>query len=346
MRRQRSTPQPPRASIDYNRRGGSRDRARGLSLGWRRNVAHAALVRSAGARHFAFASAWSTSTQPRCPAHGCRQRHRRLVVALALGSALLPRLLFLPPLAQPQAGVGNSGTQSALFQGFVFPWTRDLSGGGYTTPSSAQNLRNEAHTFHMNSVIIQVFADMPHRDTSQLEWQAAAVDDIHTLPDPDYIQAIKGALAAGLIPILELEARQQDTALSGTDQSAYWVGKGWFDRNFNVGFTPYSGANLISVGPTEHAFFDVYTAFAVHYAQLSAQYHLPYFIIGDGLSSITYDTANTAKSADNQETSGGPSGCTGRRDCEWRHVIAAIHGANYTPLQAVKRNRAARTAAS
>src|SRR5579862_8736770 len=62
-----------------------------------------------------------------------------LVAALALGSVLLPRLLFLPPLLQPQAGVGNSGSQAALFQGFSFPWTRDLSGGGYDTADSAQN---------------------------------------------------------------------------------------------------------------------------------------------------------------------------------------------------------------
>ncbi len=262
-----------------------------------------------------------------------------LVLAMTLGSLVLPRLLFLAPMFQAQAGTGNSGAQGALFQGFVYPWTRNLSGGGYNTTTSLQNMRNEARTFHMNAVIIPVFADMPHRDDTPLEWHASDPDNTQTLPDSEYVQAIQDARRAGLLPILELEVRQFDplSDTNGTlNNSAYWVGKGWLDQSFSTGFVAYTTANgtsvSITVGPTEHTFFDQYTQFAVYYAQLSAKYNLPYFIIGDGLASITYDTASTVKSADPQETAGFPKGCTGRRDCEWRHVIAAIRGASYTPI--------------
>jgi hypothetical protein len=265
-----------------------------------------------------------------------------LVLAMVAGSLLLPQLLLLTPLVQTQAGTGGAGSQGPLFQGFVYPWTRDLTGGGYNTAKSLQNMRNEAQTFHMNAVIIPIYADMPHRDANSLEWHSTDPDNKQTLSDADYTQAIKDARTAGLVPILDLEVRQQDIALSGSDQSAYWVGRGWFGQSWTQSFPAYTLPNgnsvTITVGPTEHAFFDTYTAFAVYYARISAQLNLPYFIIGDGLSSVSYDTkgpageSTTKSTADPLETSGGPPGCSGRRDCEWRHMIAAIRGATYNSL--------------
>ncbi|MBF6591420.1 MAG: hypothetical protein IVW57_12960 [Ktedonobacterales bacterium] len=249
-----------------------------------------------------------------------------LVVTMTVGSLLLPRLLFIEARLQAQA---NGGRQAggATFQGFVYSWSRRLSGGGYTQPISLRNLQNEAATFHMNTVIIPVFADMPQRSSNTLEWHTTDADNKDTLPDEQYIQAIKDARTAGLVPILELEVRQQD-ALSPSEAAAY-VGHAWFDQSSNANFNL---ATTIVVGPEERAWIDNYTAFATHYAQISAQYRLPYFIMGDQLGDVSYDTANTVKSADPAGVAGGPKGCTGRRDCEWRHVIQAIRGASYTPL--------------
>jgi hypothetical protein len=259
-----------------------------------------------------------------------------LAVALTLGSLVLPRLLFFTPMLQAQAGGGSQsggGAGSALFQGFVYPWTAQQSGGGYSQPIALQNMRNEARTFHMNAVVIPAFADMPSRDSADLTWHAGDTGNVDTLPDAQYEQAIKDATSTGLLPILELEVRQQDSLSPNHNTSAYWVGKPWFDANSSQSYSSSAGgASSLTVGPTERAFFDEFTDYAAHFAQISAQYNLPYFIIGDQLSSISYDTSNTVKSADPAGVVGGPTGCTGRRDCEWRHLIQAIRGASYTPL--------------
>src|SRR5579859_6027173 len=137
-----------------------------------------------------------------------------LIVALLAGPVGLPRLWSLVGGFQAQASGGlqnNAGTQ---FQGFVYSWSANQKGGGYTTPASLQNMRSQASIFHMNAVIIPVIADMPNRDESTLLWHAGQKADIDTLPESDYEQAIKDARAAGLVPILELEVRQYDLASS------------------------------------------------------------------------------------------------------------------------------------
>src|SRR5262249_41298960 len=73
-----------------------------------------------------------------------------------------------------------------------------------------------------------------------------------------------------------------------------------------------------------------------HYAQIAATYKLPYFIIGDGLTSASYDTnvstyKNDPKGRD-RVTAGEPACTNGRRDCSWRHVIHALRQASYLTL--------------
>jgi hypothetical protein len=75
---------------------------------------------------------------------------------------------------------------------------------------------------------------------------------------------------------------------------------------------------------------------------MSQQYALPYFIIGSDLTSVSYDTNGTnlhndPKGIDQSvpgETCTNPTGTslTGRRECEWRHVIHAIKQASYATL--------------
>jgi hypothetical protein len=261
-----------------------------------------------------------------------------LIVTLGAGQLLLPHILFLEPGLQAQAGgSSSSGGTAAPFQGFVYLWTRDKHGGGYNTPASLENMESEHKTFHMNSVIIPVVADMPVRDNSPILWQSNQRGDIHTLPDSDYVDAINDARTAGLVPILELKVDQEDTTLSGPSLSSQYIGVFWSD--FKSSTTTSVGNGIpITVGPTEKQWFDNYTAFAVHYAALSQQYHLPYFIFGSDLTSMTYDTLGTNTHNDPggiDHNVPGDSSCTnvtGRRECEWRHVINALRQTSYSTI--------------
>jgi hypothetical protein len=266
-----------------------------------------------------------------------------LLISLVAGQFLLPRLLFLAPGLQAAAGAGNPVSAGGVsFQGFVYPWTRRMSGGGYSTPASLKNMQSEANTFHMNAVIIPVVADMPNRSESPINWTAGKSKD--TLTDADYAQAIKDARKAGLVPILELVVKQQDilskTGPSSTNESSQLVGTGWVSFPSTQTIITSSGSSK-AVGQLEKGWFDNYTDFAVHFAQMSQQYHLPYFIIGDQLTNVASDNSHTNAKADPKGIDHGVPGesfpdCTGRRDCEWRHVIHAIQSPGFATFNGHK----------
>jgi hypothetical protein len=251
-----------------------------------------------------------------------------LALALVVGQLALPYVLFLAPGLQAQAGGGGTGTGAGNFQGFVFSWSRRQTGGGYNTPASLQNMRSEVHDFHMNTVIIPVIADMPERSNSAILWHSTDNGNRDTLPDGDYIKAIQDARSAGLVPILELQLRQQDPASPNEDPT--YIGGTWSSLHSSTAI------GLGQIGTLERNWFNNYTAFAVHYAQMSAQYNLPYFIIGDQLTNVTYDTSETSKKNDPRGIDVPPGDsyqCSARRDCEWRHVIQAIHSPGYASLR-------------
>jgi len=284
-----------------------------------------------------------------------------LLTMLVLGQLSLPWVVFFGPGLQAEAGGRDpaSGVGSAPFQGFVYWWTRRMSadpsapsGSGYSAPASLANLKLEADTFHMNTVIIPVVADMPYRSDSILSWNQTdqtawkfnkdtfddSTDQHGTNEDKTYIQAIDDARKAGLIPVLELVVRQQAQAsktATGIDESSELVGRAW-DISSNQSYgAETGGGRRLNVRDTERAWFDAYTAFAVHYAKLSAQKKLPYFIIGDRLSAVSFDTQHTNKAKDPAGIDTGlatdpfASTCTGRRDCGWRHIINAIKSDTY-----------------
>ncbi len=252
-----------------------------------------------------------------------------LLVTLLAGPLLIPGVGFFVAHVQGQAGGGVPAAAAAQFQGFVYTWSAGQSGGGYTTTASLQNLRSQASIFHMNAVIIPVIADMPVRSGSELDWHAGQKNDKDTLPESDYEHAIVDARKAGLLPILELQVRQYDY-LSGSDNSASLVGRVWYDSRSTDNFLALGG----TVGVLEKTWFDNYTAFAAEYARVSQKYHLPYFIIGDGLTNVTTDTSHTTAKGDPYGIDRGVPGesfptCAGRRDCEWRHVIHALRSPEY-----------------
>ncbi|HKD76435.1 MAG TPA: hypothetical protein VKB76_13110, partial [Ktedonobacterales bacterium] len=121
----------------------------------------------------------------------------------------------------------------------------------------------------------------------------------------------KTAKQYGLTPVFKLELRDTGT-----------------DANTNGAWSGLIGS--LFTAHTELLWVDQYTAFAAHYAQLAQQLHMPFFIIGSELDRLTVD---------NSETAGKPAmppsdtfTCKARRDCEWRHIAAAMRGTDYQPL--------------
>lgn len=266
-----------------------------------------------------------------------------LVVALVAGHFLLPYALFLAPALSAKANEGGGVQNDTMFQGFVFDWDRYTAAnigipGGYDKPASTDNLQSQAKDFHMNAVIIPIYADMPDRTDLKLSFDSRAGDNVSTFDDSIYEQAIRDALKARLVPILELRVRVsiQYTGAETPDE----VGIRWSSSTSDSPTrTNAPGSQLVSVGHLEAGWFDNYTRFAVHFAQLSQKHHLPYFIIGNGLSSITYDTDSTNAKADPKGLAAVrrpgdlcPDKPTGRRECEWRHVVHAIKSQNYPAL--------------
>ena len=264
-----------------------------------------------------------------------------LLLALIGGQVLLPRILFLAPSLEARAGVAGIGQNAGnTFQGYLDTWTaRDgssLPQGGFDKPISLQNMQSQARDFHMNAVIIPVVADMPLRSEAGITWHSGEANNVDTLPEATYVKAITDARKAGLLPILELQMLLQDQ--NSANSSPDFIGETWAGSPSTAQIGGESGG-VINIGPTEKAWFDNYTAFAVHYAQVSQKYHLPYFIIGDGLVSVTYDTDSTNASNDPDGIDRGvpsdppcPKAATGRRECEWRHVVHALRVASYRQL--------------
>ncbi len=266
-----------------------------------------------------------------------------LVVALVAGQFLLPYAIFLLPGLNAKASGGGGVQNDTMFQGFVFDWDRYTAShigiaGGYDRPDSTTNLQSQAKLFHMNAVIIPVYADMPDRTDLKLSFDSRAGDNLSTFDDSIYEQAIRDALKAGLVPILELRVRVAITFRGSTapdEVGVVWSG----DRSDGSTSTNTPGAKPVAAGNLEKGWFDNYTNFAVHFAQLSQRHHLPYFIIGDGLSSVTYDTSATNAKADPKGLAAVrkpgdpcPDNAAGRRECEWRHVVHAIKSQNYPAL--------------
>ncbi|MFI5273118.1 MAG: glycoside hydrolase family 113 [Ktedonobacterales bacterium] len=263
-----------------------------------------------------------------------------LVVALVVGQIVLPQLLFLVPGLQAQASVNTGGGASGLaFQGFVYPWMRREhdANSGYTASVSLQNMQSQSSTFHMNAVIIPVVANMPERSERYIAWHNTDKFDVDTLPESDYVRAITDARKAGLLPILELQMSQQDNLISLGNESGTLVGTAWSGEP-STAYIQNEEQGSNSIATLERQWFDNYTMFAVHFAQLSQQYHLPYYIIGDELINVSYDTSSTNAKNDPKGIDRGvpgdtcPANAAGRRDCEWRHVVNAIRSPTYNQI--------------
>jgi hypothetical protein len=258
-----------------------------------------------------------------------------LAASLVTGQLALTRLVFIAPdLLSRASSSQGAATTATTFQGFSYVWTKRSQGpGGYTTPGSLQNLQSEARDFHMNTVVIPVVADMPKRSGSEFYWHTTdKYASLDILPDTDYIKAIEDARKAGLEPVIELQVRQQ-AGENTPDERPKFIGWSWYSLPSNQSLFTNNGS--IEVGTLEHTWVDEYTAFAAHFAQLAQSKNVHYFIVGDGLGNLTADGSNSTAKSDPQGVAGvagdgfDASKCSGRHECEWRHIIHAVRAATY-----------------
>lgn len=247
-----------------------------------------------------------------------------------LGTPLLTSSSFLLAGSSALAHVGSPGAATA-FQGFHDLWLRKWGDHQFMQPDSLHIMTSEANDYHMNAVAIDVTADQDNTSAISLSYNPADAGNADSLPDQDIERAITDSQAAGLTPILTLQIQVTNDPIINTPT---YIGTLWYNTPGEKPAPLNQGGNI---GQAEHLWFDSYTAYAVHYAQLSQKYHLPYFIFGNDLVDITTDTDNTGPGSSGASGANGETfKCNGRRDCEWRHVINAIKSASYTDYQGNK----------
>jgi hypothetical protein len=247
-----------------------------------------------------------------------------LLLIFFLGTGWIVNASFFLAKNQTKAGVSAPGSPVA-FQGFQDIWLRQWGDHQFTKSDSLKIMTSQANDYHMNAVAIQITADQSQFTSTDFSYDATDKQNLDSLPDADIQQAITDAQAASLTPILNLVIRVTDeTSTSSPTQ----IGNLWFGTPGDISI------NGAPTATAEHEWIDTYTAFAVHYAQLSQKYTLPFFIFGNDLLNMTTDTKKTAKGTTGASGSPGDKfSCSGRRDCEWRHIINAIKSTTYIDYQ-------------
>jgi hypothetical protein len=221
------------------------------------------------------------------------------------------RLIYLPAGIKADARTFQLAT-SFQVQGFNYHWVRSYSTSnsmGYQNDTVNKNiLQSEAHDYHMNLVVITVVGDMNGDNANPPTISTSGAD---AYADSVYANVANMAKQYGLTPVFKLELRDVG---SDSKQFGAWSGL------------------IGSVWPasTELKWVDQYTAFATHYARLAQQLNMPFFIIGSELDQLTVDNPQTAGKPPLKE--GDDPTCHARRDCEWRHIIAAVHNPSYQSL--------------
>lgn len=248
-----------------------------------------------------------------------------LTVIFVFGVGWLTNASFLLSNRHVVVGAGSPGPALA-FQGFHDLWLRKWGEHQFLQPDSKKILLSEATDYHMNAVAIQVTADQSQYISTQISYAPGDQGNLDSLPDAEIEQAITDAQAANLTPILTLRIRITNDPLYTTSE---YIGSLWYSF---PGEKIYSAG--VQVGLVEHQWFDSYTAFAVHYAQLSQKHQLPYFIFGNDLVNMTTDSNASGQGSFGASGAAGDEPCNaGRRACGWQHVIHAIKSASYTDYQ-------------
>jgi hypothetical protein len=242
-------------------------------------------------------------------------------VTLRLGT----QIVFLP--AGLNANANAFAIQLQQVQGFSDYWTHSYDVNGFRgyddTTANQKIMQDEVNSYHMNLVVITITADVVQNTGTDVIFSPKDPNfsnDIDTYPDATYVRMVHQAQAAGLTPVFRLDVRVvQD--LQNNNYANTTIGSTWAD------------SQQLSI-QYETAWFNSYTRFAVYYAIMARKLGVPLMIIGSDLAFIATDNPLTGLSKTPKANQGGDPGvkCYGRRDCEWRHVINAMHSAMYKPL--------------
>lgn len=195
-------------------------------------------------------------------------------------------------------------------QGYDLLWYKSFGGQGYQTPDITKVLQSENTDYHMNTVVISVGATVDQASPTVVNFDPTKGTD--TYSDDIYTALVQQARAAGQTPIFKLMLHQTGVP----DPWPGLIGAGWY------------GITGSQIDGKEQQWFDSYTAFAVHFAQLSQKLNMPFLIFAADLDHMTTDNSDMRKDAV-QPGPGDTYTCQGRRDCEWRHVVAAIRNTTY-----------------
>jgi hypothetical protein len=229
------------------------------------------------------------------------------IVSLRAGTQLLFFAIGLR--AQASGTVDSSPYQ---IQGFDYYWTKsygDTSSVGYTAIATADKIfGGEANDYHMNLAVITITADVDGVSATSIDYTSKSNAD--TYSDSVYTALAQQARQHKLTPVFRLALN--DTNPPGNDPWPGLLGENWYSQ---------SDSGTVQA---EEQWIDSYTAFAVHYAQLAQTLNMPFFIVGSNLEYMTTDNNTKGRPA-----TGDTFKCTGRRECEWRHVIAAVRDGTY-----------------
>jgi|GEM_PF-743583 len=258
------------------------------------------------------------------PGRGSALMGAGIATVLAIIVGFVSMRLGTPLLYAPQGLKTNAiAVKSAApfrAMGFDYYWLRSLGGPGYgSTDNATNNFTSEQQQFHMNMVIIDITANQDSRACTNtcVNFDAGNPKNLDTYTDDTYTALVQKARSANVLPVFRL-------AIHGENQNR---GEPW---------PGIIGADWRSAGDRyqvlERQWFNSYTAFAVHYAQLAQKLTMPLLIFGSNLVNLTTDDPNTADGSAVQPTPDEKFTCSSRRECEWRHVVAAIHNATYLPF--------------
>jgi hypothetical protein len=223
-------------------------------------------------------------------------------------------LLYLPSGINARAQAVQLAAPYQVM-GFNYYWLRSFGGGGFADESIAPTLmQDEQQNYNMNMAVIDVTANTVGFNNALVYFQGD--NAIDTYPDDVYTKLVQAARTAHLTPVFKLTLRgiQQTQSVKNKDPWPGLTGKNW------------DGINRSDIIDLEQAWFDSYTDYAVHFAALAQKLNMPFFIMGTGYYHMTGDSDQTAKGTPGP---GDTAACQGRRDCEWRHVIAAIRNQSF-----------------
>jgi hypothetical protein len=206
--------------------------------------------------------------------------------------------------------------------GFNYFWLKSFNVGknsadeGYGSEDIAsKTFTDEKNNYNMNMVIITITgnSDKAVANGTQIDYGDGTLNGY---TDDVYSKLVAQARKAGLTPVFKLSLHRENEVKN--EQTPRRMGADWYTKNDDA------------TVKLERIWFNEYSDFAVHYAQLAQKLNIPLLIVGSRYIHMTTD--DFTKNTKDKAYSPGPKDtytCNGRRDCEWRHVVSSLRNKTY-----------------